>query len=360
MVLSCLIALGALATHYTTNLEAFGFVTGVICVWLASKEHIWNWPVGLLNSSVYAVFLFGQRLYADAGLMVVYFVLGIVGWYWWLKGGKERTELHIQQTPAREWPILLLIAALGFVPLYFKLVGEMGTAPAFDAFTTITSLAAQYLLTRKFIENWILWISVDIVYTPLYAWKGLYLSAILYGIFTIIAFLGLREWNRLRNEKLAERKPMPAAPFVYGLLGLGIVLTGWMTVLCVRYETGLPAKARLALKQASDYYHPNPIRVTYETLDASGQVIGVAQTLDDAAELHFVTNARDPMLYRPEPGAKSDSRPLVRLRIVEELQKGGQVVELLQYEIFSDHARVEGHTFSLAAWEKVKRYMPNP
>lgn len=227
------ISVVALLRGWSTPLEAFGFITGAIAVWLSAKENVWNWPIGLLNVSAYAYVFGRERLYADAGLQLVYFVLGILGWYWWLHGGAHRRELRVSRTPSNQWlPLLGLgVAATGILWAY--LTGVHDAAPLLDAFTTAFSLVAQYMLTRKYIENWTVWILVDLVYVPLYAWKGLYLTAVLYAVFTLMAIGGLREWS----QSSAEGAKPPGWGFVKLLCALGAAVWLWMGYRCWQMES---------------------------------------------------------------------------------------------------------------------------
>lgn len=176
--------------------EAFGFATGAICVWLATKENLWSWPIGLANNLVFAVLFWNARLFGDLGLQGVYFVLGIWGWHQWLSGGRDRQPLPVSRTTLREWLGIAVFLLLGTWGLHRHLVAIQGSAPFWDALSTILSLAAQYLLSRKRIENWWLWIAADLIYVPLYASKGLPLTALLYAGFIVLCVLGLLRWRR--------------------------------------------------------------------------------------------------------------------------------------------------------------------
>jgi nicotinamide mononucleotide transporter len=186
--------------------ETFGFVTGAACVWLVVKEHIWNFPLGIANNIFFVALFFGARLYADMALQLVYIVLGVLGWYWWLRGGVGRTELRVTRaTPAT----LLALAAIAAVAtagltLFLRSVGD--AAPFLDALTTTLSLAAQYLLTRKLLENWYVWIAADIIYIGLYIARDLHLTAALYALFLGLCLLGLRRWRRSLTDG-----PIPSA-----------------------------------------------------------------------------------------------------------------------------------------------------
>jgi len=190
------IAYAAWSTKTAGALEAGAFVTGVICVWLVVRQSIWNFPLGLLNVAAYAWIFYEYRLYADSGLQVVYFGLNLAGWYLWLFGGENRTELQVQRTSRRELALigLCIAAATGFL---WWLLGKLGGAAKFwDALTTSISLSAQWLQSRKKLECWHLWILADVIYVPLYISRGLNLTALLYGVFLCMAVMGLLAWQK--------------------------------------------------------------------------------------------------------------------------------------------------------------------
>jgi nicotinamide mononucleotide transporter len=179
-----------------TIVEAWGFVTGGVCVWLVVREHIWNWPVGLANNVFFFVLFLRGRLFADMSLQLVYFGIGVYGWLNWRRGGGRRKALAISRTTRREWWALALALPLVTLGLREVLLAASGAAPFWDALTTVLSLAAQYLLSRKRLENWLFWISADVVYVPLYLSRGLPLTALLYGVFLLMCLIGVRAWWR--------------------------------------------------------------------------------------------------------------------------------------------------------------------
>jgi nicotinamide mononucleotide transporter len=184
----------------TTSLEAISFVTGAVCVWLTVKESAWNFPVSMANVAAF-LFVFARAgLYADAGLQVVYFFLSAVGWYLWLYGGADRKELRVSRVPAGE-AALVAITGIGItagLAAYLRHAG--GSVPFWDALTTAISLAAQWLLNRKYLENWLCWIVADVIYVPLYAYKSLYLTSVLYVVFLCMATMGWFVWRATRNS----------------------------------------------------------------------------------------------------------------------------------------------------------------
>lgn len=191
--------------------EVFGFVTGGICVWLTVKQQIWSWPVGLANNAFFVILFLEARLFADMALQFVYIALGVLGWYWWLRGGERRSRLRVAHAGPATLLVLATLVAVGTaaLTLFLRSIGD--AAPFLDALTTTLSLAAQYLLTRKFIENWYAWITADLIYIGLYAAKGLPLTAVLYALFLLMCLAGLREWRRSLAGRAAVT-PATVAP----------------------------------------------------------------------------------------------------------------------------------------------------
>lgn len=184
--------------------EAWGFATGGICVWLVVREHVWNWPVGLANNVVFFLLFLKARLFADMGLQLVYFGLGIYGWINWVRGGENHSRLLINRTPRHEWVILAVTIPLATWGLRHVLVLVNGAAPFWDSLTTVLCLAAQYLLCRKRFENWYFWIMADVIYVPLYLSRSLPLTSLLYGVFLVMCVVGLREWQRKLSARVDE------------------------------------------------------------------------------------------------------------------------------------------------------------
>jgi len=177
--------------------EIAGVLFGVASVWLTVRENIWCWPTGLVNVGLFILVFFEARLYADMGLQVVYVLLCLYGWYQWLHGGKDRGTLGVSRTPRRKAALLAASGAVFAVVLgVFLKRGTDAALPFWDASTTSFSLAAQWMLTKKYLENWLVWIAVDVVYIGMYLNKALYPTAGLYAVFLVLAVLGLRSWTK--------------------------------------------------------------------------------------------------------------------------------------------------------------------
>lgn len=178
--------------------ELLGFGTGAVCVWLTVKARIWNFPIGIANNVFFLVLFWTARLYADAGLQIVFLILGVLGWWEWLHAGKghgRRNRIMGRATP-RSVGVLLALAVPATWGLTVLLTHAGDIAPFWDALATALSLAAQWLLNLKKFENWFFWIAADLVYIPLYFVKVLYLTGIVYAVFLGLCLLGVRAWHR--------------------------------------------------------------------------------------------------------------------------------------------------------------------
>ena len=150
-----------------------------------------------MNVALYAIAFYEVKRYADMGLQVVYAVLSVYGWYEWLHGGENRTELHVTRTGPRLGALLALIAVAGSVLLGMLLHRATDAAlPFMDSALSSTSLVAQWMMTRKKLENWLVWSAVDVLYVGMFIYKGLYLTSALYAVFLALAVRGYVEWRR--------------------------------------------------------------------------------------------------------------------------------------------------------------------
>jgi nicotinamide mononucleotide transporter len=185
--------------------EILGFITGAASVWLAVRENVWNWPFAVGNAVFFFVLFFQNRLYGDMALQVVFFGLAILGWYRWLRGGEHHTALHVSRINARLaiGMALTTVVATAVMTVYLRRIND--AAPFLDALTTVLSLVGQYLLTRKIIENWHVWIAADVLYIYLYIARGLYLTSVLYVIFLVMCIAGVVQWQRTLESQKAFR-----------------------------------------------------------------------------------------------------------------------------------------------------------
>jgi nicotinamide mononucleotide transporter len=188
----------------TTPLELISFVLSVVTVLLNIRQNHWAWLFAIISSAAYGVVFYGARLYGDMGLQVVFIVVSVWGWYSWLHGGAGRQALDVSRLDRAGWIASAIGWAVGFVLLSWFLKTWTDTdVPHADGFLTAGSLLGQVLLSRKKVENWHAWIAVDILYVGLYVYKHLILTAILYGVFVLMAIVGLRAWDRAVKARAA-------------------------------------------------------------------------------------------------------------------------------------------------------------
>jgi nicotinamide mononucleotide transporter len=190
--------------------EIFGFVTGAACVWLLVKQSIWNWPVAMANYLFFAVLFYQSKLYGDMSLQFFYTVIAVYGWWNWLRGGTQHSQLKISRAGATRWMFLLLGTALMSSAFTFALSRYTDSnVPFLDGVTTALSVTALFMQTRKWLENWYVWIVADVLYIGLYIMKHLYLTAGLYAIFIAMCIAGLLEWQKsLRAQAELEAVPV--------------------------------------------------------------------------------------------------------------------------------------------------------
>jgi nicotinamide mononucleotide transporter len=176
--------------------ELAGFVTGALCVWLLVKQNIWNWPTGITNNIFYIVIFYKSGLYADAGVQFVYIAVAVYGWWNWLHGGQQHGELKVSPASTRSLLGYVGIAAAATGVLYVVLRQTPSTVPLADGLTSALFLTAQYMMSRKVVQNWWFWIVGDVLVIGLYVYKHLYLTSVLYVVFLAMSIAGLVEWQR--------------------------------------------------------------------------------------------------------------------------------------------------------------------
>jgi nicotinamide mononucleotide transporter len=182
-------------------IENIAALFGVVSVYLSVRQNIWSWPTAIVNVGLYTFVFYQSRLYADMGLQVVYIIISFYGWYEWLYGGKDRTELKVSRTSAR---LAVLLAAIGVASTF--VLGTLlhrttnAALPFLDSATTSTSLVAQWMMTRKLLENWAVWVAVDVVYIGMFIYKSLYVTALLYLVFLVLSVMGYRQWKATLHE----------------------------------------------------------------------------------------------------------------------------------------------------------------
>ncbi len=185
--------------------EIIASILGLISVWLLTKQNMWCWPTGILMVVMYIYIFYEARLYSDMLLQVFFAVMQVYGWYYWHKGIHENKTLVVKFLSLREiifWAISVILFA-GLLGLLMKKYTN-ADLPYIDATTAAMSVIAQWLMTKKIIENWILWIIADVIYVGMYFYKGLYATSILYFIFLGLAILGFMEWKKSYKVKMSS------------------------------------------------------------------------------------------------------------------------------------------------------------
>ncbi|MDO8992820.1 MAG: nicotinamide riboside transporter PnuC [Daejeonella sp.] len=177
-------------------LETSGVITGILCVYLAAKNNIWSWPIAIISVLIYIFIFFEAKLYADTGLQVYFLLMNFYGWYFWSRKD-ERKKVPVSSITPKEIilsvaGIVVFTAGLGF----FLYKGTDASFPFIDSFCTACSLLAQVFLARKVLENWLIWIFVDIIYVGVYISKDLHLTAGMYALYIIIAAIGYHDWRK--------------------------------------------------------------------------------------------------------------------------------------------------------------------
>lgn len=185
-------------------LEWVAAALGVLNIVLIVRRSVWNYPFGLAMVSLYFVVFTEARLYSDALLQIFFFVVQIYGWRNWVRAKREAGEVPVAVMTARErvvWTLATLAASLAWG--YGMARFTDAAAPIVDAGVAGFSIAAQLLMARRKLENWIVWIAVDAVAIGLYASRGLALTAGLYALFLLLATAGFFQWRRALRAQQA-------------------------------------------------------------------------------------------------------------------------------------------------------------
>ena len=184
-------------------LETIGAIVGLVYLWLEYRASVWLWATSIIMPAIY-IFVYAEAgFYADMGINIYYLIASIYGWGVWLKGESKGKSMPIVHTPRRAIVPLVAVAGLSMAAIAYILLNHTdSTVPYGDSFTTALSIVALYMLSHKYVEQWIVWLVVDVVCCWLYVEKGLYPTAALYGLYSILAVAGYCRWIKvMRNEK---------------------------------------------------------------------------------------------------------------------------------------------------------------
>ena len=185
------------SARVTSPVELVAVAFGLLSVYLSTREHIVSWPTAIVNVGIYSYLFWQWKWYADAGLQVFYFVLSVYGWYEWLYGGARHSPLLVTRASRRDWMVAapaFVVAAAGIGRVLDRYTDS--PVPYIDASLTSASLVAQWMMTRKRLENWIIWLAADAVYVPVLLWRGYVFTALQYAVFLVLAGMGWRSWRQ--------------------------------------------------------------------------------------------------------------------------------------------------------------------
>lgn len=182
-----------------TWLEIVAFVLAIMMVVCNMRVNPVAWPLAIASSLLYFLLFWNSKLYGEAGLQIFFVVVATWGWWQWLRGKQDDGQpLHVRSlAPRMRWGLLLALAVAWPVTALFLARTTDTDVPWWDAFPTAASLLGQWLLGRKYVENWAAWLVVNSVSVALFAYKGLWLTVVLYAIFIVMSVAGLRAWRRL-------------------------------------------------------------------------------------------------------------------------------------------------------------------
>lgn len=190
-----------------SGLELTAALLGVICVVLVVRRSLWNYPFAIASVALFGIVFWHARLYSDALLQGFYVAINLYGWWSWGRSRAAAGEVVVEAMPARDrigWLAGIAVATLGWGALMHRYTDA--SYPWIDAAVAMLSIAAQILLARRRIENWVLWIAVDLIAIPLFLAKGLWATAALYGVYLALSLWGLIDWRR----GLRAAGPVPA------------------------------------------------------------------------------------------------------------------------------------------------------
>ncbi|MEX0986988.1 MAG: nicotinamide riboside transporter PnuC [Bacteroidales bacterium] len=181
--------------------EVLGTLLSILYLYLSIRQNILLWPVGILSAVMYIIVFYHSKFYADMGLNGYYFLISIYGWITWSGAGNGKV-LQVTNVGLRRGFVLLVIMILIFLGSGYLLDNYTDSpVPYWDAFTTAGSIVATWMLTKKIIEHWLVWIIVDLISLGLYLYRGLYPTSVLFAIYTTMAVVGYIQWKRSGYSK---------------------------------------------------------------------------------------------------------------------------------------------------------------
>jgi len=184
---------------YEIVLEVTAIVFGLLSVWFAKKNTIWVFPTGIINTAIYVYLLWKWSLLGDMMINFYYVVMSIYGWYHWTRKKGDVVEFPISKmnTSEKKWSLIIFVLTILFVLVVYTFFDKFTHWTSYiDTLVTGIFFVGMWLMARRKIENWILWIIGDVISIPMYFAKGYSFTSIQYLIFTIIAIYGYLEWKK--------------------------------------------------------------------------------------------------------------------------------------------------------------------
>ncbi|NQU53272.1 MAG: nicotinamide mononucleotide transporter [Bacteroidetes bacterium] len=182
----------------SNKVELLGAILGILYIFFSIQQNILTWPTGLVTSALYIVIFLNSKLYADMGLQVYYVIISIYGWYFWIKGKKSETNkaVQVRRVSKSLWFKLSTICIGIYFIILFILKFTDSDIAALDALTTALSIVATWMLAKKYLEHWLIWIFVDLLSSGMYVYKNLWPTVILFLVYTFMAYFGYVEWKK--------------------------------------------------------------------------------------------------------------------------------------------------------------------
>lgn len=190
---------------YEITLEVTAILFGLLSVWFAKKDNIWVFPTGIINTVIYTYLLLKWELLGDMMINFYYAVMSVYGWYHWTrkKGKVVAFPISTMNACEKKWSLLIFVLTIGFVTAVYTIFGKFTHWTSYvDTLVTGIFFVGMWLMAKRKIENWILWIVGDIISIPMYFVKGYSFTSVQYLIFTIIAVFGYLEWKKTLQQKI--------------------------------------------------------------------------------------------------------------------------------------------------------------
>lgn len=182
-------------------IELFASSLTLLCVWLTTKKNLLSWPIGIIATILYSLIFFNVKLYADFFLQIIFFIQSLYGWFNWSTNKQSNSKVVIQELNKIEIFKYFILFIVGWYSLFkFLTIYTEASIPFIDSQLAVLCIIANWLLSKRIIQNWIIWIYVDFIYIFLYYYKELYISSGLYLILLFLAINGYINWKNIKNE----------------------------------------------------------------------------------------------------------------------------------------------------------------